>query len=48
MAKRKTLMDDIHEALKADSTLAAPYQSELARLQLANQIAQLRELRGCH
>jgi len=46
MAKRETLMDEFHEELKGDRTLDALYQRELARLQLANQIAKLRERSG--
>ncbi len=42
MAKRKTLMHDIHEELRSNRTLDALYQRELTRLQLANQIAKLR------
>ena len=46
MSKRKTLMDEIQEELKGDRELDALYQRELARLQLANQIAKLRERSG--
>ena len=42
MAKRKTLMDEIREELAQDRELNAVYQRELARLELANQIAALR------
>jgi predicted transcriptional regulator len=42
MAKRKTLMHDIHDELRSNRALGALYQRELARLQLANQIAKLR------
>jgi ribosome-binding protein aMBF1 (putative translation factor) len=43
MAKRKTLMDEIHEELRGNRELNARYQRELTRLQLANQILKLRE-----
>ena len=46
MSKRKTLMDEIQEELKGDRALDALYQRELASLQLANQIAKLRERSG--
>ncbi len=46
MAKHKTLMDEIQEELRSDRELNALYQRELARLQIANQIATLRERRG--
>ncbi len=46
MAKRKTLMEEIHEELQGDRELNALYQRELARLEIANQIAALRERRG--
>jgi len=46
MAKRKSLMDEIHEELQGDRELNALYQRELTRLQLANQIAKLRERSG--
>ena len=46
MARRKTLMDEIHEELAKDRELNALYQRELARLQIANQIAKLREHAG--
>ena len=46
MAKRKTLMDEIHEELRADRQLTEIYQRELTRLQLANQIMKLREHAG--
>jgi DNA-binding XRE family transcriptional regulator len=42
MAKRKTLMDEIHDELRGDRQLNAAFQRELARLQLANQILALR------
>jgi predicted XRE-type DNA-binding protein len=42
MAKRKTLMREIHDELRRDRALDVLYQRELTRLQLANQIAQLR------
>lgn len=43
MAKRKTLMDDIHEELQGNRALNARFQRELTRLQLADQILKLRE-----
>ena len=43
MAKRKTLMDDIHEELQRNRELNARFQRELTRLQLADQILKLRE-----
>jgi len=43
MAKRKTLMDDIHEELQGNQALNARFQRELTRLQLADQILRLRE-----
>ena len=43
MAKRKTLMDDIHEELQGNQALNARFQRELTRLQLADQILKLRE-----
>lgn len=46
MAKRKTLMDDIHEELKRDRELDALYRRELTRLQLAHAIARLRAEQG--
>ena len=46
MAKRKTLMDELHEERARNSAFDARYQRDLARLQLANQIAQLRERAG--
>ena len=46
MAKHKTLMGEIQEELRSDRELNALYQRELARLQIANQIAMLRERRG--
>ncbi len=46
MAKRKSLMDEIHEELRGDRELNGLYQRELTRLQLANQIAKLRERSG--
>ena len=46
MAKRKTLMDEIHKELRGDRALDALYQRELGRLEIANQIAALRERRG--
>jgi predicted XRE-type DNA-binding protein len=45
MAKRKTLMDEIHEELRGNRDLDARFQRELTRLQLANQIHRLREER---
>jgi ribosome-binding protein aMBF1 (putative translation factor) len=46
MAKRKTLMQEIHEEVGRDRALNARYQRELTRLQLAHEIAKLRE--SCH
>lgn len=46
MAKRKTLMEEIHVELRGDRALNALYQRELARLEIANQIATLRARRG--
>ncbi len=46
MAKQKTLMKEIHEELRRDRKLNALHQRELARLQIANQIAKLRERAG--
>lgn len=46
MARRKTLMDEVHEELRRDRELDTLYQRELARLQLANQIAGLRQRAG--
>ncbi len=46
MARRKTLMDEIHDELAKDRELSALYQRDLARLQIANQIAKLREHAG--
>ena len=46
VAKRKTLMDELHEERARNSAFDARYQRDLARLQLANQIAQLRERAG--
>src|SRR3972149_4204898 len=46
MARRKTLMNEIHDELGKDRELNALYQRELARLQIANQIAKLRERVG--
>ncbi len=43
MAKRKILMDEIHEELRGNRELSVRFQRELARLQLANQILKLRE-----
>ena len=43
MAKRKTLMDNIHEELQGNQELNAQFQRELTRLQLADQILKLRE-----
>ena len=46
MARRKTLMDEIRAELRRDRELNALYQKELAKLQIANQIAKLREWAG--
>ena len=43
MARRKMLMDELHEERERDPAFDAWYQHELARLQLANQIARIRE-----
>jgi len=43
MAKRKTLMDNMHEELRGNRELNARFQRELTRLQLADQILKLRE-----
>ena len=43
MAKRKTLMDNMHEELQGNRELNARFQRELTRLQLADQILKLRE-----
>ena len=45
MAKRKSLMVEIHHELLSNRALDALYQRELTRLQLANQIARLRRER---
>ena len=42
MAKRKVLMNEIHEELRGNHDLNALFQRELTRLQLANQIVKLR------
>ena len=46
MAKRKTVMDELHEERARDAAFDARYQRDLTRLQLANQIARLREQAG--
>ena len=46
MAKRKTLLDEIHEELANDRELNELYQCELAKLDLAEQIASVRERAG--
>ncbi len=43
MAKRKILMDEIREELAGDRELNAAFQRELARLDLAHQVAALRQ-----
>jgi len=43
MAKRKTLMDNMHEELQGNRELNARFQRELTRRQLADQILKLRE-----
>jgi ribosome-binding protein aMBF1 (putative translation factor) len=43
MAKRKTLMDNMHEDLQGNQEFNARFQCELTRLQLADQILKLRE-----
>ncbi len=45
MAKRKTLMRNIHDELGNNRALRMLYERELTRLQLANEIAKLREER---
>ncbi len=45
MAKRKTLMNEIHDELRGNRELTALFQRELTRLQLANQIFKIREER---
>jgi ribosome-binding protein aMBF1 (putative translation factor) len=46
MAKRKTLMHELHQEQARDPYFDALYQRELARFQLARQIARLRERAG--
>lgn len=46
MPRRKTLMDELRDERARDPELDAVYQRELAKLQLANQIARLREAAG--
>jgi len=46
MARRRTLTDELREERKRDTAFDVRYQRELARLQLANQIAKLRERAG--
>ena len=46
MAKRKTLMDELRQERVRNPDFDARYQRELARLQLAHQIARLRERAG--
>jgi ribosome-binding protein aMBF1 (putative translation factor) len=43
MAKRKTLMDNMHDDLQGNQEFNARFQRELTRLQLADQILKLRE-----
>lgn len=45
MAKRKTLMHDIHHEVQNNRAVRALYERELMRLGLANEIAKLREER---
>lgn len=45
MARRKTLMHDIHGEVQNKRALRALYERELMRLKLANEIAKLREER---
>ena len=46
MARRPTLMDEIRTEVSQDRNLNAAFQRELARLQLANQIADARKRAG--
>lgn len=46
MAKRKTLLDEIQEELGGDRELNELYQRELAKLDIAEQIATVRERAG--
>jgi ribosome-binding protein aMBF1 (putative translation factor) len=46
MARRPTLMDEIRAEVAQDRDLNAAFQRELARLQLANQIADARKRAG--
>jgi len=46
MAKRKTLITELRQERARKADFDALYQRELARLQLANQIARLRERAG--
>ena len=46
MARRPTLMDEIRAEVSRDRDLNAAFQRELARLQLANQIAAARKRAG--
>ena len=43
MAKRKTLLDELHEEVAANPVMNETYQRELARLEIANQILQARQ-----
>ena len=45
MARRKTLMHDIHDEVRNNRAVRALYERELMRLRLANEIAKLREER---
>lgn len=46
MAKRKTLLDELHEEIAANPVMNETYQRELARLRLANQILKVRQRAG--
>ncbi|HEY7648155.1 MAG TPA: XRE family transcriptional regulator [Methylomirabilota bacterium] len=42
-AKRKTLLDELHEEIAANPVMNETYQRELARLEIANQILEARQ-----
>jgi ribosome-binding protein aMBF1 (putative translation factor) len=46
MARRKTLLDELHEEIAANPVMNEAYQKELARLRLANQILEVRQVAG--
>ncbi len=46
MARRKTLLDELHEEITANPVMNETYQAELARLELANQILDARQRAG--